>query len=490
MTAGVLGLGLALAALLAGEAEASRLQVRVAFHVHTTLSTGERSLDEVIAEARRRGIGAVVLTENLLLRFEYGLPPLRGVLKKVVEKPSVLRTGLDRYLQAVEAAQARAPDVVLVPGVEVIPYYYWAGSVFTHDLTMWDAQKNLLVVGLARPEDYAALPAIGNGWTPLHAGTLATLVPALGALVGGIWLFRLRRPRPVRLRHFTLRVERRYRLIGAATVAVGVLLALDAFGSGPLHPYRGDLGIRPYQELIDFVEARRGLVFWSFPEARDFSQETVGRWGTVTIRTNPHPEVLLQSRGYTGFGAIYPDTVTFTEPGRYWDRALAEYAEGRRARPAWGLGEVGYHGPPKPLDEALTVLWLAERSRPALLRALREGQLYAVRPPPDYHLLLDEFSIGPEGEGTGATMGGELTASGTGRLGLRLRLSASDGREVPLAVRVIRSGRVVAELEGRTPFEAVWTDDPPAPGRREFYRLEVKRPHGLLSNPIFVRRSA
>jgi hypothetical protein len=485
---GLLALGLIL--LAPGVATAERLQVKTAVHVHTTFSTGDRSLDELVAEARRRGLGALVLTDNLLVRFEYGVPPLRGVLRKVVEYPSVLRGGLDRYLRTIEETQARDPDVILVPGVEVIPYYYWTGSPLTGDLTMWDAQKNLLVIGLTRPEDYAALPAIGNGWTPLHAGALLTLLPGVGALVGGIWLFQLRRQRPVRLRNFTLRVERRYRLFGAATVGVGALLALDAFGSGPRHPYGGDLGIRPYQELIDFVEARRGLAIWSFPEARDFGRETVGRWGSVIYRTDPYPDALLQSRGYTAFGAIYPDTVTLTEPGRQWDRLLTEYADGRRARPAWGLGEVGYHGSPKPLDEAITVVWAADRSRAALLQAIRQGRLYAVRPRPDYHLLLDEFAIGSVPGGADASMGGELVTDGSGRLSLRFRLVASDGREVPASVRLIRSGHVVAELAGRTPFEATWSDDPPAPGRRVFYRLEVTRPHGLLSNPVFVRRPA
>jgi hypothetical protein len=32
--------------------------------------------------------------------------------------------------------------------------------------------------------------------------------------------------------------------------------------------------------------------------------------------------------------------------------------------------------------------------------------------------------------------------------------------------------------------------EPPRPGTRAFYRLEVLRPHPLLSNPVFVRRAA
>jgi hypothetical protein len=152
----------------------------------------------------------------------------------------------------------------------------------------------------------------------------------------------------------------------------------------------------------------------------------------------------------------------------------------------WGFGEVAYHGPPKPLDEALTVFLVADRSRRALLEALRGGQLYALRPLPDYHLVLDEFAIGQDPEGPRVGMGAELTATRAEPLHLRIRLSASDGRAVPVSLALIRSGRVAETLTAVTPSELSLPVDPPAPGAREFFRLEVERPHPLLSNPIFV----
>ncbi|HEV8306516.1 MAG TPA: hypothetical protein VGW35_02515 [Methylomirabilota bacterium] len=477
--------------LLGCVAEGAPIQVSAAFHVHTSsFSTGELSLEELIREAQRKRIGALILTENLLLRFEYGLFPLRGVVRRVVERPSLAQTGVEAYLRALDAAQARFPDVILVPGVEVVPYYYWTGSLFTRDLTMWEGQKNLLIVGLSRPEDYERLPVIGSSRSSAP-GVEGFLKLALGlvAMIGGVGLLRRRRERAVRLTHFTVRVQKRYRAPGWMALAVGGLLAADAVASPALNPYRGNLGVAPYQAVIDAAESRGGMAFWSFPEARDLSQESVGRLGTVTIRTDPYPDALLQSHGYTGFGAIYPDTTTVTEPGRQWDRLLGEYARGRRSRPAWGIGELGYHGPPKPLDEALTILWVPERSRPAVLRSLRDGRFYAVRPRSDFQLRLDDLSIGQEGSTGWAPMGGELAATGPERILVRLRLSASDGRAVPVSARLIRDGRVVAEVQGTTPFEAVVPGEPPAPGAREFVRLEATQPHWLLSNPVFVRRA-
>lgn len=509
--------------------EGDLIQVRAAVHVHTRFSTGDLPLDQVVEEARRQGLEAVIFTENLLLRFEYGLFPLRGLVKMAVEKPSLRQMGVDRYLQAVAAAQRRFPDVTLIPGVEIVPYYYWVGSprvqgsislLFSRmawgrpapdgsgsagsggkalasgertegkesPLTMWDAQKNLLAVGLSRPEDYEGIPAIGNGGLfPRAPGALLRLALAVLLMSMGVCLWRVKRQRRIRLRHFTVKVQRRYRLPGAIASGAGVILLLDGFASKDLNPYRGDLGMTPYQRVIEYVESRGGSVLWSFPEARDFERFDLGRLGTVLVRTDPYPDALLQSQGYTGFGAIYPDTVTFTEPGRQWDTLLLEYTQGRRMRPAWGIGEVGYHGPPKPLNEAITVFLVPERSPTAILSALKAGHMYAVRPLPEYHLILEDFSLRRSGAGAWVRMGEELEADGRVEILIKLRISSSDGREVPVTLRLVRSGEISEVFHGTTPFERTLAVKPPGAGRREFFRLEVVRPHQLLSNPIFVQ---
>ena len=230
------------------------------------------------------------------------------------------------------------------------------------------------------------------------------------------------------------------------------------------------------------------MVFWSYPEARDFRKEAFGPLGPVTIQTKPHPEVLLQSRGFTGFGAVYQDNVTFTEPGGEWDQLLLEYTQGHRARPAWGIGELGYHGPPKGLGDILTVFLVPERSRGTILEALRLGRFYSVQPKPKYRLVLEEFSIGQKETGEWIPMGGEFEAGGEAPLSIRLRIDGSDGRERAFTLRLIRSGRLLRVIQGRTPFAETLEATPPDQGIREFFRIELVKPHRLLSNPIFVRR--
>ena len=133
--------------LLSGTAHAlERLPAVV--HLHSDLSTGDFSLEQLTAMAEKQGIGALLVTENYLLRVEYGLPPFRALTRAVREERSVLGIGIDRYLTGVAQARAANPRVLIVPGVEVLPHYYWTGSPLTLDMTVHGTQKNMLVFGL------------------------------------------------------------------------------------------------------------------------------------------------------------------------------------------------------------------------------------------------------------------------------------------------------------------------------------------------------
>jgi hypothetical protein len=103
-----------------------------------------QTLDELIDRARAVGVEAIFLTENHLLRYEYGLPPLRNIFRYRVQYPSLLTWGPEAFLRAVQEANARQKDVLLIPGAQVIPHYYWTGSLHRGTLTMHNTQKDIL----------------------------------------------------------------------------------------------------------------------------------------------------------------------------------------------------------------------------------------------------------------------------------------------------------------------------------------------------------
>ena len=69
---------------------------------------------------------------------------------------------------------------------------------------------------------------------------------------------------------------------------------------------------------------------------------------------------------------------------------------------------------------------------------------------------------------------------------IRLAVTASDRGRHPVKVRVIRSGQVLAQLAGETPFLIDWPDTAVPTAERMTYRVEITGSGELLSNPIVV----
>ena len=481
--------GLAALLVLLAAAPAAGAQatpIASAVHVHTTFSTGAEDLDAVVRRARAAGLQALLFSENYSLSFEYGIAPLAGIVRWRERFSSLAPGGLPAYLEAVRRARARHPDMILIPGIEVVPYYYWTGSLLDRTLTMHDGQKNLLIFGLERPDDLRALPIMGNG-RPLRATEwFVRLAPLL--LVGaGVWLFRLRRVRVMRFRQFRIRREVRYRWAGAGLMVLALLFGLSSFLAGSPHwnPKDGPLGYAPHQAAIDFVAARGGATVWSMPEAQDFSMHRRAGF-TVTVRTEPYPDALAATRGYTAFGALYADTTALESPGGVWDRLLLDYLAGRR--PGWpvAIGESAFHAEGqagKHLDDVQTVFWAAAPTPAGILEALRVGRAYAHIRVPEFSLVLQRFDV------NGVGLGGTALAGPGAPPRIALALLASDRKGHPAEISLIRNGAVAAVRKGITPLAFDLEDREAPEAGTWYYRADVRGERGarLLTNPIFVR---
>lgn len=467
-----------------------RLVLRAAIHVHSTVSTGTLSLESLATRAERQGLDALLLSENFTLRYEYGLRPFEGLLKQQVSFPSVLEYGIERFLDEVRAVQARHPNLIVVPGVEVAPHYYWTGSLLGRDLTMHNAQRNLLVIGLDKAEDYKRLPARGNphsfGWSEK---SLANLAPVL-LLVPAIWLWL---PRKRDLPRWAQPARPLRRL--AAVLVLGLCVGLVVHAWPPTTPafssFDAGVGYRPYQALIDTATRRGALVFWSMTDARDFSRHSFGPLGEVTVKTDPHPDALVLTQGYTGFGGLYQDTRRVVAPGGAWDQVMQTAALDERSAPVM-IGESAFHGlqdPGKDLDRVYTVIEAEERSAAGLLGALRSGRSYAVARGDQNRLLqLDEFRVSDGGERS-AGIGDRLAVEPGQVPTVRVALSTVDRGSYPVRLRLVRSGKVIGQTAGYTPLTYELADREAPLGRWVTYRLEVVGESGeLLTNPVYAKR--
>ena len=480
-------------AVVAGAAPAYR-PIPTALHVHSTWSSGTLSLEDLASLASTRGIEVILLADNHLQSFEYGLPPLRRLLRYRVRFPSVVSNGPEAFLKAVESANARRRDVLILPGVEVLPHYFWTGSLFDGSLTMHDGQKNILALGLGRPEDYWELPTVGNtAAAPWSLWSLWLLSPALLA-IPGIWLLRSTRRHVIQFRHFRV-VERRRRTVpGVLCLLAGALLLANncPFRHTIVSAYDAEAGLKPHQDVIDFVAARRGVTVWSLPEARDHQVVSVAGL-RATLHTEPYPADLLRTDRFTAFAGLYEDTTTFTEPGHGWDQLLVEYLHGRRAAPAWAVGEAAFHyegQAGKRLGDVQTVVLATGKHPAGIMEALRSGRIYCRLRTDDENLSLARFHVrSPQAEA--AEAGDRLVLRTGDRPDVHAVIESATGRRLTVDVRLIRSGSVVQTLRGETPVTVRWTEPPLVSSARLYYRLEARGPAGLrlLSNPIFVQAS-
>jgi hypothetical protein len=455
-------------------------------HVHSDLTTGDFTLEALVAMAEQQGIGALLLAENYLLRVQYGLPPFRALTRVTREERSI---GGDpgSYFARVAEAQTRMPHVLLIPGVEVMPHYHWTGSPVALDLTVHDLQKNILAFGVTDPAALRTLPVPGNAAGGVYAvQSVIDALPVLLVIPGAVLLRRRRAVRQRLGRGAVIVVHRRSWLLGTVLCGIGVAALVRGWPfTVDVHPPWQSYGVAPYQALIDRVDQLGGVTMWSFPEARDIGEQ---QYGPVRVGwlTEPYADDLLKTFRYTAFGAVYEDTSTFERPGGGWDRVLGEYARGERSRPSWAVAESGFHGltAGKQVGPLQTVFLVETKSAAGVLDALRRGRMYAVQRTRELGLDLAEFAVSAGGVRAGA--GETLKVPAGTPIELTVTLEASDGRPHDVRLAIVANGRVVALERGGAPLRAVYrttTDATPLVLRVEARGSQQR----VVSNPVFVK---
>ncbi|NTV58588.1 MAG: hypothetical protein HGA74_15085, partial [Deltaproteobacteria bacterium] len=377
--------------------------------LRTTFSDGIHSPEDLVTIARLRGFRVLFFNDHHTIKLSYGIRPFRNLLKYSKEYPSIMTHGPQAYLDEIARLSKLYPDMILVPGAILSPFYYWSGSWFSGDLTVHNYDRKILAFNLTKAEHYERLPK------------------------------------------FT--------------------------------PYEGDLGIAPFQEMINAIHERGGFAFWNYPEQRS----GVRKHGPVNVSTMPYPEVIQESKNYAGFAAIYGDRITVTDPGKRWDRTLTEYCEGKREKPVWGISTADFHEDGRlglKLGAFPTTFLVREFSKTAILDALRQGRMYCSRGDGKSWPQLDRFDVlGPEGHK--AHMGETLTTAGFPLI--RFRVSYRGDEKVPMTIHLIRGGTLLRTVDGETPLEFELLDQGAPPGQMTYYRLVDSVKH-LTSNPIFVKR--
>ena len=449
-----------------------------AIHLHTTVSGGKLSPEEMIETVRKAGLKVAVITDKENQRVEYGMSPLRKIIRKVEERPSVKTLGVENYLSFMGSIAKKNPDMTIIAGLEATPFHYWEGSYFRNDLKLMNFQKDLLLVGLEKSEDLEGIPSVThNNSSGVGARSLLPVWPVL-LIPLGLWLVSRKKMERIRLMQLSIsRRKRPYLIVGSATLLIGSVFTANNFPFlKPLYDqYHGDQGALPYQNLIDYVERKGGMVFWAHPD-----NEGKNNVDGIDLHTQPYHEELLKTINYTGFAVLTEGMKFSGKIGGIWDEVLKEYIKDRRKRPAWAIGELDY-SEGSWMGETQTVFLVNVNNKTEILNAMREGRMYAVSG--DSKPVLDTFQIWDDKDNRWAEMGD--TATVTSGIRLRMKVSVSDEKQEGMKLKLIREGMVIKEVDLGTGVDMELRDEYFRPGGKTYYRIDIDG--RLISNPIFAR---
>jgi hypothetical protein len=465
----------------AGSAQTDEyIQVPGLMDLRTDFSDGSHTLEYLIQLARKRGFDVLFIADHDRKVLEYGIRPYQHILKKRVETPSINKGNPESYLSMIQAASKKYPDMILIPGAESAPFYYWRGSYFRKNLTVCDWERHLIIVGLEDPEDYEELPILHNGFSTsylssrISLGFFLILIP----LAAGIFLI-------------TKKGILRWSGIVLSLLSLLLLINNQPFRSSPYDQYHGNQGISPYQLLIDYVNSRGGMVFWNHPETKSGR----GKLDFIYRDTPPYPQVLTESKNYSGFAALYGENTSITEPGHAWDKVLTEYCSGQRINAVWAISSADFHQEGtagEKLGNFPTVFLVKHKSKQDILDALRKGRMYAYRGDVSLpRLILQNFSITGADTSLKGIMGEEIQLKGSAEINIHITTSnPEEGHAVE--VKLIREEKLLKTFSGKTPLILNYVHEFFEPGKKTYYRLDVRdrKNRIIVSNPIFVHFSS
>ena len=443
---------------------AQQAPVRMVMDVRSTHSDGAHSMDALVSMARKRGVDVLAFGEHDRFSLCLGLDPAPQILSYCMQHPSLYTTGLASFFADLARVRTTYPDMTFMAATESTPGYYWSGIPF-RDLTLHNAERHIIALGLKRPVQVEALPS----YHLRHIRGIFNISMAFWLiLVGSVLLVLFRRRK--------------------RAVALLLVASFLAFLSTWLFKPKVDAD-------MDFIRTaqQQGLfVIWAHPGT--LSGVRSGPMG-VKLDTPPYSQRVfhpLDGVVAEGFAAVYGDTDTNTEPGGLWDKYMVNYMLGLYDKPIWGVaagdfhkqGESGEYLGNFPMD-----VWADGRTPADILAAMRKGHMVAWGMPKDRNLRVKSLFL-EDTTGHQLLPGDEITAPGQVVLHCSLEerpVSVHPVDHQPLYAQIIMDGHVLAQplLGVSQPLQETLQLAPGA----HVIRLRIPAQHGIRmeTNPFLVR---
>ena len=361
--------------------------------VETNVSAGLNNFEEIVLEARQHKLDFIVISDQLLVKVEYGIPPFRNVLKLYETRDSILSYGVEKYFQELKAVDKKYDDIIVIPGADIAPFYFWEGWPLPNKIKCNQYSQQLTVFGIDSPEFYRKIPMIHNDFFDLSFKNIIKLWPLL-FVIWGIYLIIFRNMGiPKDSLNYKL-IPRHRMIIGIFLCLIGVLWS---FNNKPFlhdYPYEqyDEHGHKPYQLLADYIkkhpEAEKISSFWSAPGIT-----MVNKISGVELVTRPYWNSVKMIDGFNGFAGVYGDALNAYLPGNQWDDMLLSYINGERNTIPFIIGEIDYHQKKRRIDNIQTIVFAGDFSMDSILKAIKHGCSYGYFQYGDFLLNLTNVSI-------------------------------------------------------------------------------------------------
>src|SRR5262245_53970089 len=438
------------------ESEKGFRPLTAALHIHSRFSNGEHEIPELGSYAHQKKLDVLGISDSFLTRVRYGVGPFKKLMSRTMNRTSVMDRGIDEYFDSLDETQQQFSDVVILPGLEVAPYYYWEGR-WPGTLALHDFDRHILVFGLHDRNVVRNMPVIENATWSNSERSLARLAGPVIAILLGLALL--------------TRKNNAARIAAGFVLVVGFSWTYDAYPYANLPtPYSDKTDDRAFQRLIDYAAAHGALTFWSYPEARYPDITVTG--SPARMASRPEPEILRRTDNYRGFEGLYGDNITITKPGGLWDQLLKDYLQnGRKTWPSVITG-IDFHAF-KPangwnqLDQGITVLFAREKTEAAVLDALKLGRGYSsFQDKPEQPVIMEDFALRSN---SSVAISGELLRAAR-EIKFTARVNGASGAKAQISV--IRDGTPIEQVEAALP--AVINRSDTLDAGRHYYRVMVK----------------
>ena len=130
--------------------------VTTVYHLHSTYSDGDFTMEEVIKKAKNVGYEGVIFADHSHMSGKYSV----GGLFPITYSDNALNiSGFTKYVKELKKLNEKYPEMTFLPAFESAPFYYWSGNI-SNGLTMEMSMKHFVVLGIDTQKKFESIPQI------------------------------------------------------------------------------------------------------------------------------------------------------------------------------------------------------------------------------------------------------------------------------------------------------------------------------------------